>query len=384
MEFKTLTEEEFKVFSNNHKYKNFFQTIETGLLREKAGFKKHFVGVIKNNKIIAASLLVSKTAFLKKKMFYAPRGFLIDFENIDLLEFFTNNVKKYAQSNNGLYIKIDPYVPYKERDLDGNIVENGFNNQQIINNLKKLNFKHYGFTKYHYKTEQVRWMFVLDIEDKTEDQILKEMKQIARRKIKRIKKSNYEIKELKKDEIDIFSNILKQTGNRKGFNSQSLNYFKNLYDIYSKSNTVKFLLVKLNLENYKNILSQNSKEKADDINKLIKTHGKEIEISSSVFITYGDEIIYLFGGNKEEFLTFNGQYALQWEMIKYGIKNNYKRFNFYGISGNFDPKDSQYGIYNFKRGFNGYVVELIGEFDLPTSYLYYIYKILKKVKRVIK
>jgi lipid II:glycine glycyltransferase (peptidoglycan interpeptide bridge formation enzyme) len=71
-------------------------------------------------------------------------------------------------------------------------------------------------------------------------------------------------------------------------------------------------------------------------------------------------------------------------MIKYGIENNYERYNFYGISGNFDPHDSQYGIYNFKRGFNGRVVELIGEFDLPTSSLYYLYDLLRKVKRAIK
>ena len=71
-------------------------------------------------------------------------------------------------------------------------------------------------------------------------------------------------------------------------------------------------------------------------------------------------------------------------MIKYGIKNNFKRYNFYGISGNFDTKDSQYGIYNFKRGFNGKVIELIGEFDLPTHPLYFIYNILKILKHLVK
>ena len=54
--------------------------------------------------------------------------------------------------------------------------------------------------------------------------------------------------------------------------------------------------------------------------------------------------------------------------------------NFYGISGVFDPKDKNYGMYEFKRGFGGNVVELIGEFTYPVSYWYYIYMLLRRSK----
>ena len=64
-------------------------------------------------------------------------------------------------------------------------------------------------------------------------------------------------------------------------------------------------------------------------------------------------------------------------MIKYAIENNYKKYNFFGISGIFDKKDSEYGVYEFKKGFGGVVEELIGDFYLPTSILY-------KIKRIIK
>ena len=37
---------------------------------------------------------------------------------------------------------------------------------------------------------------------------------------------------------------------------------------------------------------------------------------------------------------------------------------FGGISGNFEPNSENFGVYEFKRGFGGYVVEYIGEFDL--------------------
>ena len=73
-------------------------------------------------------------------------------------------------------------------------------------------------------------------------------------------------------------------------------------------------------------------------------------------------------------------YLLQWEMIKYGIKNGYKKHNFYGIPANINTHPKDYGIYEFKRRFNGYVEELIGEFECPISWQYYVFKIIHKLK----
>ena len=89
-------------------------------------------------------------------------------------------------------------------------------------------------------------------------------------------------------------------------------------------------------------------------------------------------MIYLSGGSYKEYMHYSTQYLLQWTMIKYGIKHQYKRYNFYGISGNFDKNDSLYGIYDFKKGFNGYVVENIGTFELPLRKIYYLHKFLNK------
>ena len=88
-------------------------------------------------------------------------------------------------------------------------------------------------------------------------------------------------------------------------------------------------------------------------------------------------------------MKYNSQYLLQYEMIKYAIENGYKAFNFYGIDGNFDEKSKSYGLFDFKRGFNACVHELIGEFDLVIDKKRYkLYKLsfstYKKVKKVFK
>ena len=81
---------------------------------------------------------------------------------------------------------------------------------------------------------------------------------------------------------------------------------------------------------------------------------------------------------------FNGQYLIQWDIIKYAINSNHKRYNFYGIQDVFDPKGKDRGVYEFKKGFGGYVEELLGSFELSISPINGLYNFLKKIKGLIK
>lgn len=67
MEFTTLTSDEFKEFARNHEQESFFQTVEMADLRSRYGSGIHYVGVKKNNKIIAASLLTETDCMFGKK-----------------------------------------------------------------------------------------------------------------------------------------------------------------------------------------------------------------------------------------------------------------------------------------------------------------------------
>ena len=110
-----------------------------------------------------------------------------------------------------------------------------------------------------------------------------------------------------------------------------------------------------------------------------------------MFILMQPEVIYLESGNYNQYMKFNAQYLIQWELIKYGIKNGFKKHNFYGIPDKINTHPKDYGIYEFKKGFNGYVEELIGEYELPLTKEYYmlgaIHKsrdLMQKIKKLVK
>lgn len=406
MTFLTLTEKEYYNFWKNHPQKTFLSSIEIGKLREKSNWKVHYLGLKKKKKVVAAAMLLSRKKSFNQQEFYSPRGFLIDYNDQELVEQFTYEVKKYVKKNNGYSLRIDPYIINKQRDINGKIVENGIDNTHIVNHLEKLGFKKLAIKD----TEQVTWMFSLDLEGKSEEQIFNEMRPNTRNIIRKAEKFGIKIKELSYEELPKFNDILKKTAKRRSFKARNKDYYEEMYKLFTPKNEVKYYITELNVNDYlenlnkelaekkskldtKNIKASRKAEIEKDItllsNKIEEANAlKEkavdgaITLSGSMFILIKPEVVYLSSGNYEEYLKFNSQYLLQWELIKYGIKNGFKKHNFYGIPENIDKHPDNYGIYEFKKGFNGYVEELIGEYELPINTYYYVFKFINKIKEI--
>lgn len=408
MEFVELEEAEYEKFWENHPLKTFLSSVEIGKLRKSNGWNVSYVGIKDNKELVGATMLVYIKRHFGKYEFYSPRGFLIDFNNKNHLDFFIANLKKYIKENNGYILRIDPYVINKERDIDGNIVEGGIDNSDIIKTLKKDGFKKVDIPD----MEQVGWMFSLDLEGKSEKQILNEMKPNTRNTIRKAEKTGISIKELKYDELEKFQDIMIETGQRKKFSVRKLSYYQEMYKLFHDKGQIKYVITELNLDNYIENLKNEKENRIKELEKLndakyndgkkkalnneissfdkkiksskeiIEKTGKhEITLSGSMFIMIKPEVIYLSSGNYEEYLQFNSQYLIQWDMIKYGLKNGFKKHNFYGIPENIVEKPKDYGIYEFKRGFNGYVEELIGEFFLPITWHYYLFNLIHKIRK---
>lgn len=410
MTFEILDKEEFRIFLDNHPLKTFFQTPEMEEIGLLDNWKTLYVGVKKNNKIMAATRVMFKTVRFNKKIFYAPRGILIDYDDTNLLNFFVKHMKKFIKKQGGYTLHIDPPLIYKERDINGDIVENGIDNSAAIDNLKKLGFHHDGFIRYYDYTKQVRWSFELPLEDKDENTILKEMAGNTRRAIGKATHLKVTVRQLKKEELGIFKDIMNSTSERRDFCDKSLTYYEKMYDLFYDKNEIKYMVAEVNLNETLEVLNQDKLElekdklratkhnkkallnetenqlkdldnKINSIIKIQKEKGNHIYLSAAMFMIYGNDILYYHSGGYKEYMSFFGQYLIQWTMIKEAIKLGKKCYNFYGIKGVFDKNDPDYGVYLFKRGFNGHVIEYIGDFYLPISPYYYILQIRKKLKK---
>lgn len=406
-----LSIDEFNEFSKNNEQGIFFQSSYWGELKKMNGWVPHIVGIKEGYNIKGATLLLAKKIpIFNRYIFYAPRGYLLNYKDENFLEDFTKKIVRYVKKNKGIFVKINPNIEYQKRDVDGNIVE-GFNNQKIIDNLKKLGYKHNGFTITYGTDLEPRWWSVLDLKNKNEEEILKNMRGTTRWGINNSYKHGLKLVEVDETRINEFKKLMEHTSERRGFIDRPISYYKKMYESFSKDNNIKILLVELDLEenlkslneqliNTENKLNKTTKEgaikeyesqitaikkKMDDDKELIKNYGNNIVVAGGLFMLFGRQVVSLFGASYREFMKFNGQYFLNYEMIKYALNNGYDKFNFFGITGEFNEDSDMYGLFNFKRGFGAEVVELIGEFDLITDKLFnYVYKFMYKVYRKMK
>ncbi len=397
-----LTEKEFQDFSKKHPLRNFMETVEIGNLRKKNGWTVKYLGLREKKKIVGATMLLSRKRHFNMNEFYALRGPLLDYSNDNQVETFLKELKDYVKKNNGYCLRIDPYLPIRRYDNDKELEVPKTNILKILETLK--------FKKSETQ-EQVSSMYVLDLEGKSEDDVLKEMKPNTRNIIRKNIKTGIEVSELKKDELENFYEIMLETGKRKGFRVRNIAYYENMYDLFSKKKEIKYLVTRLDLNKYISLLNEeieeNTKKKEalsdsrcndgkrksfdETINSLkkkidiAKQQKKEkglsiITLAGSMFIMTDPEIVYLSSGNYEKYLMYNSQYLIQWEMIKYAIEHGYKRYNFYGTPTT-NKDDKTYGIYQFKASFNGYMEELLGEYEVGTSLVYYLVKLIHKIKK---
>lgn len=426
MKLKKLTKKEFKTFADKNPEITFHQTEEWANLKKVNNWDAHYIGLEDDNKkIIAGALLLSKTLpIIKKKMFYSPRGFLIDYNNKELLKKFTEEIKKYAKKENAIFIKIDPFVEYQEHDNNGNIVKNGYNNKDAVENLKSLGYKFFGFNLMQ-DTLQPRWMHVIETKNRTLDDVMKDMESKTRQILRKNEKCGITTREITRDELPIFKDIMKHTSDRREFVDRPLSYYEAMWDALHDSGILKILIAEIDFNKYekntleekeeieknlkdriykkeKNILKMNEKKynssnKQDEeaikrlekqlekIKELKDEYGDKEILGGILFLIYGNEVLSLHGGSHAKLMQFQSAYTIHFEGVKMAVEGNYNRYNFYGITGDFRKENPLYGLYLFKKSFGGHVVELIGEYDLVVSKFWYtVYNLAFKTYHKLK
>ena len=410
---------------NIQQYSEYLDTVDTAVFQqspyhakkfEHDGWSVEFIQASQEDEVYATCMLAYLPLMKVFKYCYVARGFLADYKDKDKLVKFTSSLKQYLKKKNVVYLEMDPEIDLVQRDKDGNVVENGFNNYDVVENLKSGGFLQLPLKQGYDLSKECRFCSSIDLRGKTSDEIFNEFSSATRRNTRTAQKYNVHIRTLNVDQLHILDSMEKETSARQDFEAMSLDYFKNLYAFYGEDH-VETLLSYLDLDEYeqkikkeynttlksiektKTFLEKNpgneKKEKRlktdemylDSLDKKIShiqelkdTYGKEVPLACCLFIKYGHEIVYLVGSSNYEQRDFRGPYAIHWHMIQEAIQEGYDFYNFYGISGYFEPDQEGYGVFDFKRGYNAVVHEYIGNFILPCKP--FIFKIYNKLKHI--
>ena len=254
MKFVQLTSAEFSKYAAKSPYKSFLQTTEIAELREKNGWTAYYFGIEKDNKIIAAAMLVSRPTFLGKSTYYIPGGPLLNYEDTTLVNYFFKNLKNYAKSHNGYLLHIEPYYELIQRDREGQPVVGGFNRQKALKNLQNLGFV-------SVKSDNPKYLFILDLKGAKEDQLFASFKQNTRNLISRTARKGVTVRELGREELVKFKQITESTSERRHFSDKPLSYYETMYDLFAKKGEVKFIIAEIEKDNVQSSEDNSSADK---------------------------------------------------------------------------------------------------------------------------
>lgn len=382
------------------------------------GWSVEFIQAKDEGQVFATCMLAFIPLMKIFKYCYIPRGFIADYKNEKKLIDFVSVLKIYLKNKNVVYLETDPEIDLQQRDIDGNVVEDGWNNFDIVKNLKNAGFIQLPLTQGYNLSKECRWCSVLDLKNKTADEVFKEFSYSTRQDVRSTQKYSVKVRKLKPDELYVLDSMEQETSKRHNFHAFDLNYYNELYQFYGADH-VETWLSYLDLDEYskkikkeydktvddiektKEFLTENPnsikkekrlktaeeyylslKKKINQIENLKDEYGNEVPLACCLFLKYSNQIIYLVGSSNYKERVFRGPYAIHWYMIQEAILEGYEYYNFYGISGLFKPEEEGFGVFDFKRGFNAVVHEYIGNFILPCKPI--VFSVYNHIKHVVK
>lgn len=410
MEIKELTTEEFKNFYQNYNCHSIYQTAEYGYIMHQQKFECVFLGLVNDNNILGASLFLIE----KRKGFkyaYAPRGFLIDYNNFNLLSLFTQLIKRYMGKKGVVAIKLSPMIIKNTYDVKYNVInENNYYNN-CFDNLKKLGYYHFGYNNY-FEALKPRFEAVIDL-NMPYYMLFNNITKQYRTKIRSAEKNGVKVYKGSSKDLEY---LYLQTNKKY---PRDLTYFKDCYKYFSKNNLVEFFYTKLDTNKYLKSINKKyhnqemicnkynhmlaSSEKAVELkieaDRLLEKYRKELVkatnylknypdgiITSSILVIKNyDECFVLMDGYDTKYKYLNSKHLLIWKLIDRYQKAGFKRLNLGGIT-NINIEDNPYkGLNEFKLGFDAKSVEYLGDLELIcNNTLYFMYKNTFSIKNILK
>lgn len=412
-----IEKERYEEFVKKHPKSHFLQSYAWGeFAKKEKNLTPHYVG-LENDKhqLVAAALLLEKHLPLGYCYLYAPRGYVIDFKDYELLKTFTEEIKKYAKKKKAIFVKIDPDIIYHEENCNQEVIIE--KDDQAYQSLKKLGYRHLGFTK-NFETMQPRYSFRIDL-TKPWEEVEKNFSKTTKQRIKKAEDLLVDVKIGTDKDINTFYQLMILTETRKDFVTHNEKYYQSLYKIWNQDNECNLFLGSVDLDkiikkqtelkqeiteeltkfDHEN-LSKSEKSKKNELEKrkdkletdiqkyqqAQKEYGTNITLSAHFIIEYGDKAWVLYAGNHNILTDTYTNYKTYEQHIKYYYDKKIKTYDQFGTIGDLRKENPLLGLHEFKKKFGGNYVEFTGEFDLVLNKpMYFVFtKLVPLYRKLIK
>ncbi len=329
MEFLDFSSEqacnEYERFVQQHPTGCFTQSVDW--VKVKTGWKPEVILVRDDQHTITASMLIliKSVPVLGYALLYSARGPVCDYQNMAVLRELKTGIDELARRYHAYLCKCDP--PMLASDASG------------IQAFTALGFVQR--SDLGERTIQCRNNYMLTIEGRTAEEIFESFHKKWRYNIHLAERKGVVCRFFDKDTVgdhmDEFYRLMEETGHRDGFYIRSKAYFLSML------------------------------EHLGSHCRLYLCYHEGQAISGAIATQYAGKTCYVYGASTAVDRQVMPNYLMQWSMIQWAIENGDSIYDFQGIPYYYDESHPNYGVYRFKKGFNGQIVEYVGELDYVLS-----------------
>jgi len=276
---------------------------------------RRFVLLAGDVTVAGAQVLGRPIPLLGGELWYAPRGFLVDWQDAAALAELTAALRTAGRRAGAAFVKVEPMA---REGRDPAVLE-GLGYRRAAKGI------------------QPRHTLYLDL-TKSEDELLAGMDRGTRYNVNLAGRKGVTVRAAGgRDELASFYDLLHATTDRKHFLVHNLAYYRETLARFGATSTLLFA-------------------------------ERDGETLAAAFVLgFGRYAYYAHAATADLGRELKASNRLVWEAVRWARGRGFAVFDFWGIPAAPAPGNPLYGVYTFKMGFGGEVVAFAPPYDLPLS-----------------
>lgn len=279
--------------------------------------------------IAAAQILQRPIPHTPWSFLYVTKGPAMNYADTALAVQVLADLETYAHQARALFIKIDPDLPrrYGEPQADQPPEAQG---QAFIERLVQRGWR--------FSPEQIQFRntIVIDLTPDLDD-LLAATKSKWRYNIRLAQRQGVKIRPGTTADIATFYRMYAETAARDGFLIRPEAYYRDVWQHFLEAGRAEMLLASA----------------AGEV------------VAGLILFFFGRTSWYMYGASSGQHRQLMPNHYLQWAAICRSKERGCTRYDLWGAPDVFDESDRMWGVYRFKQGFGGEVVQGLGAFDYP-------------------
>ena len=262
---------------------------------------------------------------------YVSKGPVLDYRDSALATQVLIDLEARARTTGALFVKIDPDVPRQY----GTSAETS----QAPEAVGQATLQLLDQRGWRFSTEQVQFRntIIVDLAGES-DQLLAQMKGKWRYNIRLAERKGVEVRSGSTSDLTTFYRMYAQTAGRDGFLIRPQAYYRDVWSRFLAAGRAELLLAEVNGES----------------------------VAGLILFIFGQKAWYMYGASTGQHRQLMPNHLLQWRAMTRARRLGCHSYDMWGAPDRFDESDGMWGVYRFKRGFGGQVVQGLGAFDYPT------------------